>query len=151
MTDPTTLLQRLTRGPLARSLPPGCELWLDGGHNESAGAALADFLGTQRQKDGAQARPLHLIFGMLNTKDPVAFLKPLAPLTRDLQAVQIAGHASLAAEEAASAAKATGIAAETAASVDAALARILAQSREPARILICGSLYLAGVVLAENG
>ena len=88
---------------------------------------------------------------MLNTKDPVAFLKPLAPLTRDLQAVQIAGHASLAAEEAASAAKATGIAAETAATVDAALARILAQSREPARILICGSLYLAGVVLAENG
>ncbi len=144
-------LQRLTRGPLARSLPPGCELWLDGGHNESAGAALADFLGTQRKKDGAQPRPLHLIFGMLNTKDPVAFLKPLAPLTRDLQAVQIAGHASLAAEEAASAAKATGIAAETAATVDAALARILAQSREPARILICGSLYLAGVVLAENG
>jgi dihydrofolate synthase/folylpolyglutamate synthase len=144
-------LQRLTRGPLARSLPPGCELWLDGGHNESAGAALADFLGTQRQKDGAQPRPLHLIFGMLNTKDPVAFLKPLAPLTRDLLAVQIAGHASLAAEEAASAAKATGIAAETAASVDAALARILAQGQEPARILICGSLYLAGVVLAENG
>jgi dihydrofolate synthase/folylpolyglutamate synthase len=88
-------LQRLTRGPLARSLPPGCELWLDGGHNESAGAALADFLGTQRQKDGPHPRPLHLIFGMLNTKDPVAFLKPLAPLTRDLQAVQIAGHSSL--------------------------------------------------------
>ena len=98
-------LQRLTRGPLAEQLPPGWELWLDGGHNESAGAALADFLGTQRQKDGAQPRPLHLIFGMLNTKDPVAFLKPLAPLTRDLQAVQIAGHASLAAEEAASAAQ----------------------------------------------
>jgi len=57
----------------------------------------------------------------------------------------------LAAEEAASAAQAVAIPAETAASVDAALARILTQSREPARILICGSLYLAGVVLAENG
>jgi dihydrofolate synthase / folylpolyglutamate synthase len=144
-------LQRLTRGPLARSLPPGWELWLDGGHNESAGAALADFLGAQQEKDDAANRPLHLIFGMLNTKDPVAFLKPLAPLTQDLQAVQIAGHSSLAAEEAAAAAKAVGITAETAASVDAALARILAQSRKPARVLICGSLYLAGVVLAENG
>jgi dihydrofolate synthase/folylpolyglutamate synthase len=144
-------LQRLNRGPLARSLPPGCELWLDGGHNESAGAALADFLGAQEKKERAAKRPLHLIFGMLNTKDPVAFLKPLAPLTQDLQAVQIAGHSSLAAEEAASAATAVGIPAETAASVDAALARILAHSREPARILNCGSLYLAGVVLAENG
>jgi dihydrofolate synthase/folylpolyglutamate synthase len=143
-------LQRLTRGPLATSLPPGWELWLDGGHNESAGEALAEFFGAQQAKE--PGRPLHVIFGMLNTKDPVAFLKPLAPLTRDLQAVQIeGGHSSLAAEEAAAAARRAGIAAETAASVDAALARILARGGEPARVLICGSLYLAGVVLAENG
>ena len=145
-------LQRLTRGPLAQSLPPGWELWLDGGHNESAGEALAEFIAGQRKGDGARPRALHVIYGMLNTKDPVAFLKPLAPLTQDLQAVQIeGGHSSLAAEEAAAAAGRAGIAAETAASVDAALARILAQGGEPARVLICGSLYLAGVVLAENG
>lgn len=139
-------LQRLSRGPLAASLPPDWELWLDGGHNESAGEALAEFFG------GKDKRPLHVVFGMLNTKDPVAFLKPLAPLTRDLQAVQIeGGHSSLAAEEAATAARAAGIAAETAPSVDAALARIVAQGGDAARVLICGSLYLAGVVLAENG
>jgi dihydrofolate synthase/folylpolyglutamate synthase len=145
-------LQRLTRGPLAQSLPPGWELWLDGGHNESAGEALAEFIAGQRKGDGARPRPLHVIYGMLNTKDPVAFLTPLAPLTADLQAVQIeGGHSSLAAEEAAAAARRAGIAAETAPSVDAALARILARGGDPARVLICGSLYLAGVVLAENG
>jgi dihydrofolate synthase / folylpolyglutamate synthase len=143
-------LQRLSRGPLAARLPPGWELWLDGGHNESAGAALADFFRAREAKEGP-GHPLHVIFGMLNTKDPVAFLKPLAPLTKDLQAVQIAGHSSLAAAEAAAAARAAGIAAETAPSVDAALVRILAQEKAPARVLICGSLYLAGVVLAENG
>ena len=115
-------------------------------------AALAAYFGGPEAK-GPSKRPLHVIFGMLNTKDPVAFLKPLAPLTADLQAVQIeGGHSSLAAEEAAAAARRAGIAAaETAASVDAALARILARGGDPARVLICGSLYLAGVVLAENG
>jgi dihydrofolate synthase/folylpolyglutamate synthase len=142
-------LQRLTRGPLAQSLPQGWELWLDGGHNESAGAALAAFVEDLGRSEAA--RPLHLIFGMLNTKEPVAFLKPLAPLTQDLQAVQIEGHSSLAAEEAAAAAQAAGIAGETAPSVAAALSRILARAGRPGRVLICGSLYLAGVVLAENG
>ncbi len=144
-------LQRLSRGPMPGSLPPGWELWLDGGHNESAGAALADFMRARLAEDGAEPRPLHLIFGMLNTKEPVAFLKPLAPLARDLQAVSIGGHASLTAEEAAAAARAAGIAAETATGAEAALARILARETRPARVLICGSLYLAGLVLAENG
>jgi len=144
-------LQRLTEGPLARDLPAGWELWLDGGHNQSAGAALAEFVAQRRAEDGARHLPLHLVFGMLNTKEPVAFLKPLAPLAADLQAVRIeGGHSSLAAEEAAAAARAAGIAAETAPSVEAALAHILAHAKGPGRILICGSLYLAGVVLAEN-
>jgi dihydrofolate synthase/folylpolyglutamate synthase len=138
-------LQRLIRGPLVDQLPPGWEIWLDGGHNEAAGEMLAGFA------KGWRGRPLHLIFGMLNSKDPVAFLKPLAPRARGLQAVAIGGHASLAADEAAAAAHAAGLAAETAASVDAALARIIAAEPGPARVLICGSLYLAGVVLAENG
>ncbi len=142
-------LQRLTRGPLARKLPRGWQLWLDGGHNQAAGEALADFARDWRSKTH---RPLHLVFGMLNTKEPVAFLRPLAPLTTDLHAVRIeGGHAWLPAEEAASAARAAGLHAETAGSVAAAIDRIVAAGNGPSHILICGSLYLAGVVLAENG
>jgi dihydrofolate synthase/folylpolyglutamate synthase len=149
-------LQPLQRGPLAAMLPAGWEIWLDGGHNQAAGEILADFLNGLDRADGARQRPLHLIFGMLNTKEPVDFLKPLAPFARDLQAVRIeGGHASLPPEAAAAAARVAGIAAETAASVEAALARIVANGvaagTGPARVLICGSLYLAGVVLADNG
>ena len=144
-------LQRLTRGPLAEKLPRGWELWLDGGHNAAAGEVLADF--AKHWREGIVGhRPLHLVFGMLNTKEPVAFLKPLAPYTRDLKAVRIEGdHASLPAEEAAAAARAAGIEAETAENLDAAIERIVTRSEIPSRVLICGSLYLAGVVLAENG
>ncbi len=144
-------LQRLTRGPLVEKLPRGWELWLDGGHNAAAGEALADF--ARHWREGIVGhRPLHLVFGMLNTKEPVAFLKPLAPYARDLKAVRIEGdHASLPAEEAAAAARAAGIGAETAPSLDAAIERIVTGSEIPARVLICGSLYLAGVVLAQNG
>ena len=144
-------LQHLHRGPLARKLPKGWELWLDGGHNAAAGEVLADFARAWRAKDHAPL-PLHLVFGMLNTKEPVAFLKPLAPLAADLHAVEITGgHASLPAGDAAAAARAAGIAAETAPSVAAAIDRIVGGGNGPARILICGSLYLAGLVLAENG
>jgi len=139
-------LQRLTRGPLAASLPPGWELWLDGGHNQAAGEALGEFV------KGWADRPLHLVFGMLSSKEPVAFLKPLAAQASDLIAVRIAGdHASLSAEDAAGAAAKAGIAAEIADGVDAAVARVLARESWPSRILICGSLYLAGVVLEMNG
>ena len=144
-------LQRLRRGPLVDKLPKGWELWLDGGHNAAAGEVLADFA-RQWQRGVEGHRPLHLVFGMLNTKEPVAFLKPLAPFTRDLQALRIEGdHASLPAEEAASAARAAGIEAHTAESLGAAVDRIVASANGASRILICGSLYLAGVVLAENG
>jgi dihydrofolate synthase/folylpolyglutamate synthase len=144
-------LQRLRRGPLAEKLPKGWELWLDGGHNAAAGEVLADFAKHWRRGSDSQ-RPLHLVFGMLNTKEPVAFLKPLAPFTKDLQAVRIEGeHASLPAEEAAAAARAAGIEAGTAESLGAAIDRIVACATGPAHILICGSLYLAGVVLADNG
>jgi dihydrofolate synthase/folylpolyglutamate synthase len=144
-------LQHLTRGPLAEKLPRGWELWLDGGHNAAAGEVLADF--ARHWREGIVGhRPLHLVFGMLNTKEPIAFLKPLAPYARDLKAVRIEGdHASLPADEAAAAARAAGIQAETAASLDAAIERIVTTSEIPSRVLICGSLYLAGVVLAENG
>ena len=71
-------LQRLTRGPLVEMLPPGWELWLDGGHNPGAGAVLADVVA------GWRDRPLYLVVGMLNTKDAAGFLGPLAPHAKAL-------------------------------------------------------------------
>ena len=139
-------LQRLRQGPLVEAAEAtGAELWLDGGHNPAAGAALAEALAR------LPARPLHLVTGMLRTKDVGGYLRPLAPLARSLSAVSIPGEtATLTATETAEAARAAGIAATEAKSVAAAVAAIGAV--EPhARILICGSLYLAGGVLRENG
>ena len=138
-------LQRLTRGPLIDSLPEGWELWLDGGHNAAAGAALARDLAAWRQ------RPLHLIYGMLNTKGAQGFLRPLAPCAETLHAVEIPGApASLSAGDAAQEAREAGFQAQPSETVAAALQTIVSGSA-PGRILICGSLYLAGQVVAENG
>ena len=79
-------LQRLTRGPLAAMLPPGWELWLDGGHNPAAGLVLAEAAASWRD------RPLDLVVGMLNTKDAAGFLAPLAPHARALHALTIPGE-----------------------------------------------------------
>ena len=79
-------LQRLTRGPLAETLPPGWELWLDGGHNPGAGQVLAEAAASWRD------RPLYLVVGMLNTKDAGGFLAPLAPHARALYALTIPGE-----------------------------------------------------------
>ncbi|WP_205944425.1 bifunctional folylpolyglutamate synthase/dihydrofolate synthase [Pelagibius litoralis] len=139
-------LQRLTEGPLATMLPPGWEVWLDGGHNPAAGAALAEALA------GWRDRPLHLVYGMLNTKGAEGFLRPLAPLAANLQAVTIPGEAaSLSAEAAAQHAATAGFEAVPATSVTEALSAIVAAAQAPGRILICGSLYLAGKILADNG
>ncbi len=137
-------LQRLTRGPLAERLAAGWELWLDAGHNPHAGAALAD-----AARDWA---PLHLVVGMLGTKDSQGFLRPLAAVAEAAQCVAIPGEqASLSAGDLAAAARAAGLAAEGADSVAAAVERIVADAAEAGRILICGSIYLAGRILAENG
>ncbi len=139
-------LQRLRRGPLVRLLPPGWELWLDGGHNEGAGAVIAD------HADGWRDRPLHLVFGMLDSKDPQAFLDHLAGRAQSLAAVTIPDEpASMQAEEAAAIARRSGHDARPEPSVEAAVRSIVAGEPGPARILICGSLYLAGKVLRENG
>ncbi|MDX5402847.1 MAG: bifunctional folylpolyglutamate synthase/dihydrofolate synthase, partial [Rhodobacterales bacterium] len=96
-------------------------------------------------------RPTHLICGMLNTKDIGGYLRPMAPHVASLHAVDIPdAAATLPAEETAQAARTAGIATSTAASVSAALAAIAASDPQ-ARVLICGSLYLAGTVLRENG
>jgi dihydrofolate synthase/folylpolyglutamate synthase len=138
-------LQRLTQGPLAASLPAGWELWLDGGHNPAAGEALARMAADWRDE------PLDLVVGMLNTKDSLGFLGPLAGVARSLRAVAIPGEAnSLTAEQVAATARAEGLEATPAATVAEAVAE-LARLPGPARLLICGSLYLAGTVLAENG
>jgi len=141
-------LQRLRTGPLPALLAPGWELWLDGGHNAAAGEALA------KVARGWRDRPLHLVYGMLNTKAARDFVRPLAPLAASLHAVTIPGvEAALTAEAAAAEAAAAGIAAMVSPGVDVALKTIAAAHASGAsgRVLICGSLYLAGSVLAENG
>ena len=138
-------LQRLTSGPLIDALPGGWELWLDGGHNAAAGETLAAVAA-----DWAEA-PLHLVFGMLDSKEPAAFLRPLVARIEALHAIAIPGEdASLSADAATTAAKNLGIVAAPAEDVGAAIATISANATAHGRILICGSLYLVGQVLAEN-
>lgn len=139
-------LQHLNRGPLVDLLPAGWELWLDGGHNTSAAETIA------AQAHAWRDRPLLVVMGMLKTKDPVAFLKILAPRIAALAAVAIPGEdASREAADIAGTARLWGVPAEAAASVEAAVAALAASDAGPARILICGSLYLAGSVLRDNG
>ncbi|MCU0826303.1 MAG: bifunctional folylpolyglutamate synthase/dihydrofolate synthase [Tabrizicola sp.] len=137
-------MQRLRHGPLV-DLAPKVELWLDGGHNPAGGEAVAATLARM------PARETHLICGMLNTKDVAGYMRPLAPQVTRLHAVSIPGEKNtLPAEVTRDAALAAGIRAVTAGSVAEALTAIAAGSPE-ARVLICGSLYLAGTVLRENG
>jgi len=136
-------MQRL-KGRLAALAAP-CELWLDGGHNPHAGRAVAATLA------GLPPRRLHLVCGMLNTKDIDGFMAPLAALAEDLAAVSIPGEAAtLTAAETAAHARAAGMTAGVAPGVEEAITAIAA--RDPgSRILICGSLYLAGHVLRLGG
>lgn len=139
-------MQRLTRGPLVEAAQAGgCELWLDGGHNPAGGAAVAATLAAM------PPRPTHLICGMLNTKDVAGYMAPLAGVAESLTAVAIPGEANtLPAQTTAAAARAAGLPAGTAADAGAAVGA-LAAAHPGARLLICGSLYLAGRVLRENG
>lgn len=137
-------MQRLRRGPLVTSAPM-VELWLDGGHNPAGGLAVAATLATM------PARPTFLICGMLNTKDIAGYLAPLKAHATRLFAVAIPFEPNtLPAAATCAAARAEGIRADTAPSVAAALATIVTED-PAARVLICGSLYLAGTVLRDNG
>jgi dihydrofolate synthase/folylpolyglutamate synthase len=143
-------LQWLTKGPLAAALPPGWELWLDGAHNASGGEALAVMAADWAKAPGRL--PLYLISGSLSTHDPLGLLRPLAPYVAGVRTVIVPGdHKTLPAESVAESARQAGIRAEPATDVTAALTDIVAKSKAPARVLICGSLYLAGSVLADNG
>lgn len=137
-------MQRLTEGPLV-ALAPDAQLWLDGGHNAAAGAAVAAHL------KRLPTAPTHLICGMLNTKDVSGFMRPLAEVADSLTAVPIPGEANtLPPDITAATAAEAGLRAGTAETVGEAL-RAIVTSEPNARILICGSLYLAGSVLRENG
>jgi len=137
-------MQRLRVGPLVEAAP-GVELWLDGGHNPAGAEAVAATLARM------PPRETHLICGMLNTKDVRGYMTPLAPHVTRLHAVSIPGEkATLPAEVTRDAALSAGINAVTSPSVAEALAGIAVTNPE-ARVLICGSLYLAGSILRENG
>ena len=133
-------MQRLTTGIFARQ---GVEVWLDGGHNPAAGAAIADML------KHLPKRPTHLICGMLNTKDPAGFLNHLTQFADSVTGVTIPDvSATLTAEETVEAAASVGLTARTAPDVQTAFDKITNDCPD-ARVLICGSLYLAGFVLGE--
>ena len=139
-------MQRLNAGPLLAELQPGSELWLDGGHNPAGAAALADTLAAIEER---APKPLVLVAGLMGQKDANGFLGPFRGLARMIVTVPIPGAhmAPLAPDAFAARAKALGFEAEPAAGVIEALRRIEAAPGAK-RIVICGSLYLAGHVLA---
>ncbi|MGO9741092.1 MAG: bifunctional folylpolyglutamate synthase/dihydrofolate synthase [Roseiarcus sp.] len=143
-------LQRLRRGALVARAPHRAEIWLDGAHNEAGGRVLAEAMADFEE---ASPRPLALICGTLTSKDTAGFLAHFKGLVREAVAVPIAGeHAARSAAEVAAIAQSVGLRATMAESVGAALeALALRDWLEPPRILIAGSLYLAGQVLADNG
>ncbi|MEQ8640762.1 MAG: folylpolyglutamate synthase/dihydrofolate synthase family protein [Alphaproteobacteria bacterium] len=153
-------LQRLRTGPLVDALPAGWELWLDGGHNPAAGLALAGQALAWSLE--TPTLPLHVIAGMINSHDAAGFLAPLAPHLASLQTVAVPGEANAwPADTLASIGRDAGANAMSAPDVATALNQIVADAdmakgggaNRPSggRILICGSLYLAGAVLRDNG
>ncbi|PRA57824.1 bifunctional folylpolyglutamate synthase/dihydrofolate synthase [Ochrobactrum sp. MYb68] len=145
-------MQRLTHGTLIDLAPAASEIWLDGGHNPGAGAVIAEALGDLEERS---TRPLFLITGMINTKDPVGYFEAFAGMARHVFTVPIpSSDAGIPNNELAISAQKAGLSAEPVHSVANAL-KILrdswAHDEAPPRILIGGSLYLAGEVLRENG
>jgi dihydrofolate synthase/folylpolyglutamate synthase len=143
-------LQRLTKGRLPALAPAGAELWLDGGHNVDGGRVLAAAMADLGERSDA---PLVIIVGMLGTKDSEGFFRNFAGLAREAIAVPISGQvAARPPAEVASIAQRVGLTTSTAPSIEAAVASLNDYVWDrPPRVLICGSLYLAGEVLAANG
>lgn len=155
-------LQPLQHGRLADLLPKGWELWLDGGHNDSAGEILAAQMDSWKfatnKKHGPQtslpqsSKPNFLVYGMLQTKVPAEFLAPMADYVSGIKTVNITDEPlSRPAEDLAAHAKAIGIEnAEAAPNILSAIQEIVAHGSAEGRILICGSLYLVGQALRLN-
>jgi dihydrofolate synthase / folylpolyglutamate synthase len=142
-------LQRLS-GNVLKLAPAGSEIWLDGGHNQDGGRVLSEAMADMEDRN---PRPLVMIAGMLSTKDSTAFLSCFHDLAQELYAVDITGQdAARSAEDVADQARKAGLKTSIAGSLAEALARIGDRTWEvPPRILITGSLYLAGEVLAFDG
>jgi dihydrofolate synthase/folylpolyglutamate synthase len=142
-------MQRLTHGALVELAPPGSEVWLDGGHNPDGGRAIAAALADLEER---VPRPLVLIVGMLAHKDSAGFLQNFTGLARRLIAVPVPGQdKGLPPEALAEAARAIGLQAEHRDDFAGALAAAAEVGLEAPRILITGSLYLAGEALKVNG
>ncbi len=145
-------LQRLSSGPLCDLAPPQAEIWLDGGHNAGAGKVLAETLATWDTAE-APPLPLHLVFGMLESKDPESFLAPFVRFRPTILSVPVPGnHSSLRPEDCRGVARNLGLEAHAFAGPEDALRWLRRQdgAKARSRILICGSLYLVGTVLADN-
>jgi dihydrofolate synthase / folylpolyglutamate synthase len=142
-------MQRLSGGCLAAKLPPESELWLDGGHNADGGRAIAAALADLEER---VSRPLVMIVGMLSSKDCDGFLRNFSGLARHLIAVPIKNDKAVPAADLADIARGIGIPAIAREDIRGALAAAADLGLEPApRVIITGSLYLAGEVLALNG
>jgi dihydrofolate synthase/folylpolyglutamate synthase len=144
-------LQRLTEGRLVDHAPEGSEIWLDGGHNPGAGEVIAEAMAAMEER---QARPLHLVIGMINTKDPIGFFRAFVDIAHNVYTVPIHGSdVGLDPVALALSAAEAGLKAVPMGSLAQALDAIRERSEGsvPPRIMIGGSLYLAGNVLAENG
>ncbi|KAA6205499.1 MAG: bifunctional folylpolyglutamate synthase/dihydrofolate synthase [Candidatus Tokpelaia sp.] len=146
-------LQKLTTGRLKRQAPPKADLWLDGGHNPAAAQLLVKSLAPLLRR-----RPFFMILAMLQTKDSTQYLQQFATLAPQIYTVPLAGsNHGVPPAVLAQKAQALGLRAQVEPSITAALAAITAKSakpggeQNPAFILICGSLYLAGEALAQNG
>ncbi|MFT4074859.1 MAG: folylpolyglutamate synthase/dihydrofolate synthase family protein [Asticcacaulis sp.] len=136
-------LQALKAGPLYKALDnPASELWLDGGHNPHAARALRDFIDRQQSRD---PKPLHLICGLINTKDAGEFFGYFAGLDAQVSCVGFSSDAAIPPSELAAAAQTKGLKASLATSP---LDAVTSLPPEPVRVLICGSLYLVGDCLA---
>lgn len=140
-------MQRLKDGPLSELVGSSSELWLDGGHNPAAGIVIAQTLADLEERSPS---PLYLIVGMMGQKDASGFLSPFRGLVKEIVTVPIPGahEAPHQPEALAEIARNVGFRAAAASDVPSAIKRIEANDRMPKRILICGSLYLAGHVLA---
>jgi dihydrofolate synthase/folylpolyglutamate synthase len=143
-------MQKLTQGKLVDLAPKGAEIWLDGGHNPGAGIVIAEALAEQEEKN---PRPLVLISGMINTKDQTGYFSAFKGLARHVYTVPVENsEAGVPNDELALRAEEAGLSAEPVSSVASALMLLRDSWDGPApRILIGGSLYFAGAVLAENG
>ena len=144
-------MERLKPGSLLSRFPQGTEVWIDGGHNPSAGSVIAACLADLDEK-----RPLtvYMLCGMINTKDPSGFLEAFRGLVRKVVTVPVAeSDSSISASDLASIAAQSGLDAISTASLDEGIAELVRQlsAAGPCRVMVCGSLYLIGEVLRENG